>query len=145
MSTISCLLPITHPLLSYLLLLFLGCKKLGKQGMSANNGKSEPSYRTGCQPYSVTKVQRSGLGMDLSPSPYSIRSQLNEQSNEPASMSTLALRAPAMLPFPTEMLWEDPRALEIPSRPRSQPDRVELPSIRTVIYTLALGCSKIAF
>jgi hypothetical protein len=43
------------------------------------------------------------------------------------------------------MLWEDPRALEIPSRPRSQPDRVELPSIRTVISTLGLGCSKITF
>ena len=145
MSTISCLLPITHTLLSYLLLLFLVCKKLGKQGMSANNGKSESSYRTGFQPYSVTKVQRSVLGMDLSPSPYSIRSQLNEQSNEPTSMSTLALRSPAILPSPTEMLWEDPRALEIPSRPRSQPDRVELPSIRTVISTLFLGCSKIAF
>jgi hypothetical protein len=113
--------------------------------MSANNGELEPSYRTGFQPYSVTKVQRSGLGMDLSPSPYSFQSQLNEQSNEPASMSTLALRAPAMLPSPREMLWEDRRALEIPSRPRSQADRVELPSIRTVISTLCWGCSKIAF
>jgi hypothetical protein len=113
--------------------------------MSANYGESEPSYRIGCQPCSVTKVQRFGLGMDLSPSSCSIRSQLNEQSNEPASMSTLALRAPAMLPSAREMLWEDYGALEIPSRPRSQPDRVELPSIRTVFPTLCLGCSKIAF
>lgn len=48
-------------------------------------------------------------------------------------MSTLALRAPATLPSPREMRWDDPRALEIPTRPRSQPHRIELPSIRTAV------------
>ncbi|KUJ19356.1 uncharacterized protein LY89DRAFT_731756 [Mollisia scopiformis] len=51
-------------------------------------------------------------------------------------MSTLTLRAPSMLPSPRDigsMSWSDRRPLDFPSRPRSQTDREELPSIRQII------------
>ncbi|RDW59681.1 hypothetical protein BP6252_12768 [Coleophoma cylindrospora] len=48
------------------------------------------------------------------------------------------MRAPSMLPSAREMLWEDRRPVDLPSRPRSQAERIELPSIRQAVPELQL-------
>ncbi|KAL3419303.1 Homeobox protein PKNOX1 [Phlyctema vagabunda] len=54
------------------------------------------------------------------------------------SMSTLTMRAHSILPSAREMLWDERRPMDLPSRPRSQVDRVELPSIRQAVPELQL-------
>jgi hypothetical protein len=69
----------------------------------------------------------------LSPSHYQSPQQVNETSGESGNMSMLTMGRPLpMFPPPNSMMWEERRPLELPSRPRSPPASVELPSIRQV-------------
>jgi hypothetical protein len=71
--------------------------------------------------------------MALSPSQYQSPQQVNETPAEFGNMSMLTMgRPPPMFPSPSSMMWEERRKLELPSRPRSPPESVELPSIRQV-------------
>ena len=47
-------------------------------------------------------------------------------------MMTLALQTSSLLPSPRNMIWDDRRLHELPLRPQSPPERIELPSIRQV-------------
>lgn len=103
--------------------------------MSANEGNADSGYPTGTQ-YTFGSKSHPVLprGMELSRSTYSSQSSVNQSKQEPATMSTLTMRAPNMLPSPRDigdtMPW-DRRPLELPSRPRSS-EREELPSLRQV-------------
>jgi hypothetical protein len=71
--------------------------------------------------------------MALSPTQYQSPKQVNETPAEFGNMTMLTMgRPPPMLPSPNSMMWEERRPFELPSRPRSPPESVELPSIRQV-------------
>jgi hypothetical protein len=101
--------------------------------MSANHGKPDSSYRAEYFSSVSPRSRPYSPGMELTSSRYQSPQQLNIPLAESSAMSTLALRRPSpILPSPSDMMWEDRRQLELPSRPRSPPERVELPSIRQV-------------
>jgi hypothetical protein len=101
--------------------------------MSANDGISESYYRAEFLHSFSPGTKGSSPGMELSPSRYQSPQQVNETLAESSNMSTLTMgRPPPMFPSPNVMIWEERRPLELPSRPRSPPESVELPSIRQV-------------
>ena len=100
--------------------------------MSANHGKSDPSYRADFPSSFSSRTKTSSSGMELSPSRFQSPQQLNETIAEASSMSTLTMGRPQLLPSPSAMLWDERRKLELPSRPRSPLEKIELPSIRQV-------------
>ena len=77
----------------------------------------------------ITKPSTSG--MELSQSRHQSPQQPIEQSAESSNMSTLAIGRQPQLPSPS-MMWDDRRQLDLPSRTRSPPERIELPSIGQV-------------
>ncbi|CZR61271.1 uncharacterized protein PAC_11167 [Phialocephala subalpina] len=104
--------------------------------MSANNDNADSGYPTGTQSSFGSRLEPVSLrGMELPRSSYSRSPSVNQPRQEPAAMSTLTMRAPTMLPSPSDigrnMPW-DRRPLELPSRPRSA-EREELPSLRQII------------
>lgn len=114
--------------------------------MSANYNNADSGYPTG---YQSTSRSRSNpvpvpRGMEVPHPVYSSQSQppVNQNQTRQVSptMSTLTMRAPAMFRSPTDvgqgMPWSDRLPLELPSRPRNQTDREELPSIRQVFKLL---------
>ena len=100
--------------------------------MSANYGNSDSSCRA--KPllsFSNSRTKGSSPVMELSPSQFHSAQQLIETHPESSSMSALAMERP-LFPPASDMAWNDRRKLELPSRPRSPIERVELPSIRLV-------------
>ncbi len=82
--------------------------------------------------------------MALSPSQYQSPKLVNETPAEFRNMSMLTMgRQPPMLPSPNSMMWEERRPLELPSRPRSPPESVELPSIRQVCPKFCCGLAQL--
>ncbi|PMD55182.1 uncharacterized protein K444DRAFT_100132 [Hyaloscypha bicolor E] len=80
--------------------------------------------------------------MELSPSRFQSPQQLNETIAEASSMSTLTMGRPQLLPSPSAMLWDEGRKLDLPSRPRSPPEKIELPSIRQAIPEIQLRTGR---
>lgn len=95
--------------------------------MSANDGTSDSSYRAEFLHSFSPRTEGSSPGMYQSPQ------QVNETLAESSNMSTLTMGRPSpMFSSPNAMIWEERRPIELPSRPRSPSESVELPSIRQV-------------
>jgi hypothetical protein len=113
--------------------------------MSANNGNADSGYQTDSQStFGTVKNPASPCGMEVPRSVYSSQQSINSTRQESPAMSTLTMRAPTMFPSPRDIShnlpWAERRPLELPSRPRPQQDREELPSIRQVSVISLPGC-----
>lgn len=110
--------------------------------MSADNEPPDSSFRAYSRPSLVT-VTISQSGMELPP----LRRSHTEESPSSPNMHSIAVRSSA-LPLPQETAWREHRPLNLLSRPRSQLERIELPSIRQVCYfpsiidTVANNCTR---
>ena len=88
--------------------------------MSTDNTTPERSFRV--EPRSLTPI---ASGMSLPPL------RKSNESDQSANMSPSVARAP-VLPFLQDAAWKEHRPLNLLSRPRTQTERIELPSIRQV-------------